>query len=141
MAKAEIRTSSKGGNVAKDMLSATVVEHLMDSVGEKFLDKVIDLAGVGIEKGSEAYKAVGDTLGRWTYDQLTKPSYSKEGDLDQAFRTKTGAYKGNVRPEHAFFNPEQVVKQETGPYETACRVTKKGEPGKGGFVKKYKECG
>ena len=43
MAKAEIRTSSKGGNVAKDMLSATVVEHLMDSVGEKFLDMELSL--------------------------------------------------------------------------------------------------
>lgn len=141
MAKAEIRTSSKGGNVAKDMLSATVVEHLMDSVGEKFLDKVIDLAGVGIEKGSEAYKAVGDNLGRWAYDQLTKPGYSKEGDLDQAFRTKTGAYEGRVRPEHAFFNPEQVVKQETGPYGTAARTTKKVDPGTEGFVKNIQEFG
>ena len=48
MAKAEIHASSKGGNVAKDMLSATVVEHLMDSVGEKFLDKVIDLSLIHI---------------------------------------------------------------------------------------------
>ena len=141
MAKAEIRTSSKSGNVAKDMLSANVVEYLMDSVGEKFLDKVIDLAGVGIDKGSEAYKAVGDNLGRWAYDQLTKPSYSMEGDPDKAFRTKTGAYKGEVRPEHAFFNPEQVVKQETGRYGTAARTTKKVDPGTEGFVKNIQEFG
>lgn len=141
MAKAEIRTSSKGGNVAKDMLSATVVEHLMDSVGEKFLDKVIDLAGVGIDKGSEAYKAVGDNLGRWAYDQLTKPGKSRESDPDKAFRTDTGAYEGRVRPEHAFFNPEQVVKQETGAFPTAARVTKKVDPGTEGFVKNIQEFG
>lgn len=141
MAKAEIHASSKGGNVAKDMLSATVVEHLMDSVGEKFLDKVIDLAGVGIEKGSEAYKAVGDNLGRFAYDQLTDTRKSKEGDPDKAFRTKTGAYEGRVRPEHAFFNPEQVVKQETGPYGTAARTTRKVDPGTEGFVKNIQEFG
>jgi len=141
MAKAEIRTSSKSGNVAKDMLSANVVEYLMDSVGEKFLDKVIDLAGVGIDKGSEAYKAVGDNLGRFAYDQLTKTSKSKEKDTDQAFRTKTGAYEGRVRPEHAFFNPEQVVKQETGPYGTAARTTRKVDPGTEGFVKNIQEFG
>ena len=141
MAKAEIRTSSKSGNVAKDMLSANVVEYLMDSVGEKFLDKVIDLAGVGIDKGSEAYKAVGDNLGRFAYDQLTKPSKSRESDPDKAFRTDTGAYEGRVRPEHAFFNPEQVVKQETGAFPTTARVTKKVDPGTEGFVKNIQEFG
>mgnify|MGYP001322451575 CR=1 FL=1 len=141
MAKAELRTSSKSGNVAKDMLSANVVEYLMDSVGEKFLDKVIDLAGVGIDKGSEAYKAVGDNLGRWAYDQLTDRSSQVEGDPDKAFRTDTGAYEGRVRPEHAFFNPEQVVKQETGRYGTTARTTKKVDPGTEGFVKNIQEFG
>ena len=134
-------TADGGKSMFKTMIEAGAADKFMETVGDKFLDKVIDLAGVGIDKGSEAYKAVGDNLGRFAYDQLTKPSYSKEGDLNQAFKTKTGAYEGRVRPEHAFFNPEQVVKQETGPYETAARVTRKVDPGTEGFVKNIQEFG
>lgn len=140
MAKTQVVAGS-GEDIFSTILKSGAADKVMETVGDKFLEKVIDLAGVGIEKGSEAYKAVGDNLGRWAYDQLTKTSKSRESDPDKAFRTDTGAYKGEVRPEHAFFNPEQVVKQETGAFPTAARTTKKVDPGTEGFVRNIQEFG
>lgn len=139
--KAQVTTSDGGKSMFRTMIEAGAADKFMETVGDKFLEKVIDLAGVGIDKGSEAYKAVGDNLGRWAYSQLTDPRSQVEGDPDKAFRTDTGAYEGRVRPEHAFFNPERVVKQEAGRYGTTARTTKKVDPGTEGFVKNIQEFG